>query len=169
MTRFAIPPKIARSLRRCCSGSLPLASGLPRRPCFFYAGTTCVTAAGRAHWQAHGASETGDRLSVMPESTEENQGPPRCLVCPLTACRGRRPRRMRLLLALLRNSRRRLRVKQRARHPECVSFRGCIPHGPLARVTTHRRPRYRTRRKSRFQLDGLGPWLGGFRARWTSL
>ena len=49
----------------------------------------------RAHPQARGASETDDRLSAAPDFAEEERGPPRFLGCPLPACRGRTPRRVR--------------------------------------------------------------------------
>jgi len=71
----------------------------------------------RAHSQARGASESDDRVSVAPESTEEERGPPRCLDRPLAACRGRSPRRMRIPLALMRRNRRRLRGIRPSRHP----------------------------------------------------
>jgi len=45
------------------------------------------------------ASERIYRISVAPDFSEEGQGPPRLLGRPLRACRGRRPRRVRALLA----------------------------------------------------------------------
>ena len=78
------------------------------------------------------ASETGHRLSAIPGSFEERQGPPGLLGRPLPACRGATPRRTRPLLAPtslredLRKGRHRLHVKQNARHPESHSFRGHI-------------------------------------------
>ncbi len=80
--------------------------------------------------RTRGASETGHRLSAIPGSIEERQGPPGLLGRPLPACRGATPRRTRPLLAPtslredLRKGRHRLHVKQNARHPESHSFRG---------------------------------------------
>ncbi len=48
------------------------------------------------------------------------------------------------------------------------SFRGCMAHGPHARVPTHRRTRYRERRKARYRSGRAHPWPGGFRTRWTT-
>ena len=42
------------------------------------------------------------------------------------------------------------------------SFRGCMIHGPLARVPTHRRIRYRVRRKARYRPGGLTLGRAGF-------
>ena len=42
------------------------------------------------------------------------------------------------------------------------SFRGCMAHGPLARVPTHRRIRYRVRRKARYRPGGLTLGRAGF-------
>jgi hypothetical protein len=99
-------------------------SGLPLPAAYLGADASSVRShlrgVGRpcAHPLAHGASESGHRVSVAPESPEEERGPPRCLDRPLAACRGRTPRRVRLLLALLRNRRRRLREVVTARHPD---------------------------------------------------
>ena len=48
------------------------------------------------------------------------------------------------------------------------SFRGCSTHGPHARVPTHRRIRYRLRRKARYRPGRAHPWPGGFRTRWMT-
>ena len=42
------------------------------------------------------------------------------------------------------------------------SFRGCMAHGPRARVPTHRRVRYRSRRKARYRPGGLTLGRAGF-------
>jgi hypothetical protein len=82
--------------------------------------------------QTRHASETGHRLSAIPGSFEERQGPPGLRGHPLPACRGATPRRTRPLLAPtslredLRRDRLRLHVTQNARHPESHSFRGHI-------------------------------------------
>ena len=41
-------------------------------------------------------------------------------------------------------------------------------HGPLVRVPTHRRIRYRLRRKARYRPGRAHPWPGGFRTRWMT-
>lgn len=41
-------------------------------------------------------------------------------------------------------------------------------HGPRARAPTHRRPRYRDRRKARYRLGRLTHWLGGVCTRWMT-
>jgi hypothetical protein len=41
--------------------------------------------------------------------------------------------------------------------PGMPSFRGCISHGPHARVPTHRRTRYRLRRKARYRPGWADP------------
>lgn len=99
---------------------------------------------------------------------EERQGSPRCLGHPLRACRGPRPRRMQPPLARSRYGRRRLQVRQYPGHPKIRFFRGCSTHGPHARVPTHRRVRYRLRRKARSRPGRAHPWPGGFRTRWMT-
>ena len=80
-----------------------------------------------AHPRAHVASESDHRVSVAPESTEEERGPPRCLDRPLAACRGRTLRRVQPPLALLREDRHRLRGSQPSRHPVCHDFVAAFP------------------------------------------
>jgi len=43
-----------------------------------------------------------------------------------------------------------------------------MAHGPHARVPTHRRARYRTRRKAHDRPGRAHPWPGGVRTRWTT-
>ena len=43
-----------------------------------------------------------------------------------------------------------------------IFFRGCMAHGPLARVPTLRRIRYRLRRKARYRPGGLTLGRAGF-------
>ena len=43
-----------------------------------------------------------------------------------------------------------------------------FPLGPHARVPTHRRIRYRLRRKARYRPGRAHPWPGGFRTRWMT-
>jgi hypothetical protein len=82
--------------------------------------------------QTRDASETGHRLSAIPDFFEQRQGPPGLLGRPLPACRGATPRRIRPLLDPtslredLRRDHHRLHVKQNARHPVNHSFRGHI-------------------------------------------
>jgi hypothetical protein len=42
-----------------------------------------------------------------------------------------------------------------------VTFRGCAPHGPLARLPTYRQQRYRRRRKARCRPAGLSVGRAG--------
>ena len=103
------------------------------------------------------------RLPISRLSPEEKRGDPRCLGHPLRACRALRPRRVRPPLAHL---------SVRSLLPSgCLtpwapwkadSFRGCMAHGPLVRVPTHRRIRYRFRRKARYRPGGLTLGRAGF-------
>ena len=103
------------------------------------------------------------RLPISRLSPEEIRGDPRCLGHPLRACRAQRPRRVRPPLAHL---------SVRSLLPSgCLtpwapwkadSFRGCMAHGPLVRVPTHRRIRYRFRRKARYRPGGLTLGRAGF-------
>ena len=52
--------------------------------------------------------------------------------------------------------------------PRKTLFRGCKAYGPLARVPTHRRLRYRGRRKAHYRRGWAGPSPGGARTRWTT-
>lgn len=89
-------------------------------------------------------------------SIEETGGPPRSLGCPLAACRGRTPRRVRSVLALLHALRaiafRPNEALGTRNDPKLSWLRS---HGPRARVPTHRPERYRSRRKAHYQLGGL--------------
>ena len=123
----------------------------------------------RAHPRAHGASESDDRVSVSPDGcrggTWASQVPGLSSCCvpwsntPPGAVLPRPDAGT---------------PPSPSRHPT-RSAPGMVivfvaePHGPHARVTTHRRTRCRARRKSRFRLDGLGPSPGGVRTRWTTL
>ena len=86
---------------------------------------------------------------------KEEEGPPRCLGRPLPACRRLRPRWVRVSACPSRRDRHRLQAAQCPGHPERALFRGCKPYGPLACVPTHRRLRYRGRRKARYR----GGWV----------
>ena len=55
-----------------------------------------------------------------------------------------------------------LQARQYLGHPETCFFRGCLAHGPLARVPTLRRIRYRLRRKARYRPGGLTLGRAGF-------
>ena len=101
---------------------------------------------------------------------KERQGPPRCLDRPLRACRGRTPRRVRASPrppCISRGGRSCLQARQHPGHPGLHSFRGCISHGPHARVPTLRRSRYRDRRQARYRPGRAHPWPGGICTRWT--
>ncbi len=94
--------------------------------------------------------------------------PPRCLGRPLSACRGPRPRRVR--------------IAPRPSHGAvAVAFRDYDPlgtrhilrfeadtHGPHARVPTLHRPRHHERRKAHYRLGRAHPWPGGICTRWTT-
>ena len=123
----------------------------------------------RLHPQTRCPPETGHRVSVAPGSTEERCGPPRLLGRPLPACRGRTPRRERPSPRPTSS----VRPPSPSREPTLwapgmCSFRGCMSHGPHARVPTHRRPRHRDRRKAHYRPGRAHPWSGGARTRWTT-
>ena len=93
---------------------------------------------------------------------EEKRGYPRCLGHPLRACRGPRPRRVRPHLA-------HLSVRSLLPSGESIPwapgnmFLSWLPtHGPLARVPTLRRIRYRLRRQARYRPGGLTLRRAGF-------
>ena len=65
-------------------------------------------------------------------------------------------------LARSRCGRCRLRTTRSPRHPESLPISKLLTHGPLARVPTHRRIRYRLRRKARYRPGGLTLGRAGF-------
>ena len=64
--------------------------------------------------------------------------------------------------------RRRLQATRSPRHPGSLPISGLPTHGPHARVPTHRRTRYRSRRKARYRPGRAHPWPGGIRTRWMT-
>ena len=64
--------------------------------------------------------------------------------------------------------RRRLQTNRSPRHPASLPISGLPTHGPHARVPTHRRTRYRSRRKARYRPGWAHPWPGGIRTRWMT-
>lgn len=152
--------RLPRSLRPRLRS--PLASGLPRRGCLFFAEATYVASAGRARIRKRTSRRrviTGPPLHrTFPE---EERGSPRCLGRPLAACRGRTPRRMQLPLALLAEKLPSPSGKSRPSASGISKFSWLLSHGLLARAPTHRRSRYRGRRKARYRLGGLTPGRAG--------
>ena len=69
---------------------------------------------------------------------------------------------------ILRCGRRRLQTNRSPRHPASLPISGLPTHGPHARVPTHRRTRYRSRRKARYRPGRAHPWPGGIRTRWMT-
>ena len=64
--------------------------------------------------------------------------------------------------------RHRLQAMRNPRHPASLPISGLPTHGPHARVPTHRRTRYRSRRKARYRPGRAHPWPGGIRTRWMT-
>ena len=137
-------------------------SGLPL-PTAYLGAQVLFFAAAPAPTPTRATSETLlPRLPVSRLSPKEKRGSPRCLGHPLRACRGLRPRRVQPPLARSRCGRHRLRANRSPRHPESLPISKLLTHGPLARVPTHRRIRYRLRRKARYRPGGLTLGRAGF-------
>ena len=109
------------------------------------------------------------RLPISRLSPEEKRGDPRCLGHPVRACRGRTtPPDAYRPSPISRCGRRRLQAIRDPRHPESLPISGLPTHGPRARVPTHRRTRYRSRRKARYRPGRAHPWPGGICTRWMT-
>ena len=164
--RVRTPPRVPRRQRSFAALRLPrprrpplrssLASGLPRCGGLFFTAAPVPPLTGAT-------PETFlPRLPISRLSPEEIRGDPRCLGHPLRACRGLRPRRVRPPLA-------HLAVRSLLPSGETIPwapgnmFLSWLPtHGPLARVPTLRRIRYRLRRKARYRPGGLTLRRAGF-------
>ncbi len=123
--------------------------------------------------QTRSALELGHRNSMEPGYFEEERGSPRLLSHPLHTCRGPTPRRNQPLLAL--SSLEKIhgdagiaftQLRTLGNRNDVISRP--LTHGPHARVPTHRRPRYQSRRQAHYRLGRARPWPGGTPTRRTA-